>query len=311
MPLGAVMSLLLFSLMLAGHGFGQEPPASASLELTLEIGKADLVFGEPVYAIVLLTNSGSAPVDTAKVLDPQTGDVQIDVTSSTKPTFRFLPLFYSDALHARAPLRPGEKIAAAFPIFYGALGWTFDRAGTYRIAATYRHIGGTQGKPVRSNSVDVTVADEGGPGASLLEHTSASEEAGKFLLWQRGDHLRQGHLLLTRLQQQYPDSPVIDYVWLAFGRNLSRGFRNYITGHVRPMDCEAALPYLRLVRPERIPAYLQVQKHLDEARCLAALAQPSQAGIELQRAEALAGDRPEFRLLLQQATRLEPTLQAR
>jgi hypothetical protein len=116
---------------------------------------------------------------------------------------------------------------------------------------------------------------------------------------------------LKRLQQQYPDSPVIDYVWLAFGRNLSRGFRNYITGRVRPMDCEAASPYLRLVRPERIPAYLQVQKHLDEARCLAALAQPSQAGVELQRAEALAGDRPEFRLLLQQATRLEPTLQAR
>jgi len=306
MRLGIVTSLLL--LLLADYGLGQERPPS-SLELTLEIGKADLVLGEPVYAIVRLTNIGAVPVDVAKVLDPQTGDVQIDVASSAKPTFRFLPLFYADALQAHVPLAPGERIAAAFPIFYGALGWTFDRPGTHRVTATYRQSGGTQGDPVRSNSVNVTIADEDGPGASLLERTPPSEEAGKFLLWQRGDHLQQGQSLLKRLQQQYPDSPVVEYARLAFGRNLSRAFRNYAISRIRPIDCKAALPYLQQVRSERIPAYLQIQKHLDEARCLAALSRPALAGVEMRRAQALAGDRPEFRLLLQQAARLEPALQ--
>lgn len=307
MRLGIVISLLL-SLLLADDGLGQARPASSSLDLTIEIDKANLVLGEPVYMIARLTNVGSAPVDVAKVLDPQTGDVQVEVAGSERPTFRFLPLFYADTLHTRAPLAPGEKIAAAFPIFYGALGWTFDRPGTYRVTATYRQIGGTQGEPVRSNSVTVMIVDESGPGASLLERTSPSEEAGKFLLWQRGDHLQQGQSLLNRLQQQYPDSPVVDYAWLAFGRNLSRAFRNYETGRIRPIDCGAALPYLQRVRSERIPAYLQIQKHLDEARCLAALSQPALASVEMRHAEALAGDRPEFRLLFQQATHLEPAL---
>lgn len=306
MRLGIVTSLLL--LLLADYGLGQERPP-LSLELTLEIDKADLVLGEPVYAIVRLTNIGAAPVDVAKVLDPQTGDVQIDVAGSVRPTFRFLPLFYADALQARVPLAPAEKIAAAFPIFYGALGWTFERPGTYRVTAAYRQLGGTQGEPVRSNSVTVTIADEGGPRASLLERTPASEEAGKFLLWQRGDHLQQGQSLLKRLQQQYPDSPVIEYVWLAFGRNLNRAFRNYAIGRIRPIDCEAALPYLQQVQSERISAYLQIQKHIDEARCLAILSLPALASVEMRRAQALAGDRPEFRLLLQQAARLEPALQ--
>jgi hypothetical protein len=115
--------------------------------------------------------------------------------------------------------------------------------------------------------------------------------------------------LLKRLQQQHPDSPVIEYVRLAFGRNLSRAFRNYAIGRIRPIDCEAALPYLQQVRSERIPAYLQIQRHLDEARCLAVLSRPALADVEMRRAQALAGDRPEFRLLLQQAARLEPALQ--
>lgn len=301
-----ILPILL--LLLAGYGFAQEP-SSSSLTLTLEVAKADLVLGEPVYAIIRLTNIGSAPVTVSNILDPQTGTVHIDVAGQARTNFRFLPLFYADAVQARVPLHPGEKIAAAFPIFYGALGWTFDRPGIYRVTATYQHNGSRREEPVRSNSATITISDEGGPGASLIERTPASEEAGKFLLWQRGDQLQQGHSLLKRLQQQYPNSPVIDYAWLAFGRNLSRAFRNYIAGRIRPIDCEAALPYLRLVRPERIPAYLQIQKHLDEARCLAALAQPSQATVEFRRAEALAGDRQEFRLLLQQATHLEPTLQ--
>lgn len=301
---GIVLSLFL----LVGHGFCEERPGSGTLELRLEIEKATVVLGEPVYAASRLRNTGTVPVDAAKVLDPQTGDVRIEVFNSARPRFVFLPLFHADAAHARMSLAPGEVVAAAFPIFYGSLGWTFDRAGTYRVTAVYRRSGGTQEGAVRSNTVNVTVEDEGGIGTPLLEKTPAGEEAGKFLLWQRGDHLQAGQALLTKFQQQYSSSPVVDYVVLALGRNMSRHFRNYALGRIRQRDCAAALQYFHQVRSERLPALLQVQQRLDEARCLIAMSQPDRAQETWREAETLSGGRPEFQLLFQQAARLEPAL---
>ena len=176
------------------------------------------------------------------------------------------------------------------------------------MTAGYRRSGKTHDAPLRSNTVSVTVGDESGIGAALLEKTPAGEEAAKFILWQRGDHLQAGQALLTKLQQQYPDSPVVDYVMLAFGRNMSRHFRNYAVGRIRQRDCEAALQYFRQVRPERLPVFLQVQQHLDEARCLSAMSRPDQAKDAWRRAETSRAGRPELHLLFQQAARLEPAL---
>lgn len=305
---GAGLGTVLILALLSGHGLAQDRPGSASLELKLEIGKTTLVLGEPVYATVRLVNTAQAPVEVSRLLDPQTGHVHIEVASPSRPRFIYLPLFSSDAVHARTSLAPGEDITATFPIFYGALGWTFHRPETYGIVAGYRYSIGAQHVLVQSNPVSVTVVDEGGPGSLLMSGAPASEEAGKFLLWQRGDHLEAGQSLLTDLFQTFPDSPVADYARLAFGRNLSRSFRNYAVGRVRPADCESALTYLRQVRTDRLPALLQVQRHLDEARCLARLAKPDEAGEALKQAKQAGGDRPEFRLLFQQAARLEPAL---
>jgi hypothetical protein len=306
--IGACVIAVLSLVLLSGHGLAQERPGYDSLELRLEIGKTTLVLGEPAYATVRLINVGATLVEIFKLLDPQTGDVHIEVSSPSRPRFVFLPLMHADAVRARTPLAPGEEVAAAFPIFYGALGWTFDRPGTYRVTAGYRDSRGAPNERVRSNSVDVTVADENGVGALLLNGTSASEEAGKFLLWQRGDHLQAGQALLTDLLKTYPDSPVADYALLAFGRNLSRSFRNYAVGRIRHPDCEPALKAFQKVRSDRLPAFLQIQQHLDEARCLVKLSQPAQAGVSMKRAEQLGGDRSEFRPLFQQAVRLEPAL---
>ena len=305
---GVCMMTALGLMLLSGHGFAQEPPGVAPLELKLEVGKTSLVLGEPVYVTVRLINTGQAPVDVAKLLTPQTGDVHIEVASANRPRFIYLPLFYSDAVRARRSLAPGEQIAAAFPIFYGALGWTFHRPETYGIVAGYGFSSGAQHVRVQSNPVSVTVVDEGGPGALLMSGTPAGEEAGKFLLWQRGDHLEAGQALLSDLLKTFPDSPVADYTRLAFGRNLSRSFRNYAVGRIRPPECEAALEYFHKVRTDRLPALLQVQQHLDEARCLTRLSKPDQAGESLTQAKQAGEDRPEFRLLFQQAVRLEPAL---
>lgn len=305
---GTCMGTVLALALLAGHGLAQDRPGSASLELKLEIGKTTLVFGEPVYATVRLINTGQAPVEVSRLLDPQTGDVHIEVASPSRPRFVYLPLFYSDAVAARTSLAPGEEIAAAFPIFYGALGWTFHRPETYGVVAGYHSSSGAHHVRVQSNPVSVTVVDEGGPGSLLMSGSPASEEAGKFLLWQRGDHLEAGQALLSDLLKMFPGSPVADYARLAFGRNSSRSFRNYAVGRIRQADCESALTYFQQVRTDRLPALLQIQKHLDEARCLARLSKPAEAGESMKQAQQAGGDRPEFQLLFQQAVRLEPAL---
>lgn len=145
--------------------------------------------------------------------------------------------------------------------------------------------------------------------APCIEWNCSERGAGKFLLWQRGDHLEHGQTLLADVLKAHPDSPVADYARLALGHNLSRDVRNYALGRIRPADCETALTYLRKGRPDRLPALLQVQKHLDETRCLPNLSQATQAAEALKRAKQAGGERPEFRLLFQQAVRLVPALQ--
>lgn len=299
---------LLFLAARAHDGLAQERPGSATLELTLDLGTSALNLGEPVYATVRLVNVGAKPVEVFKLLDPQTGAIQIDVSSSNRPRFVFLPLLYTDAVHARTALAPGEAVVTVFPVFYGALGWTFDRPGTYRVTAEYRPQSGTQRDRIRSRAASVTVADENGVGASLLTGSSAGEEAAKFLLWQRGDQLQAGQALLTGLLTQHPESSLADYALLAFGRNLSRSFRNYAVGKIRDADCEAALSYFQRVRSERLPVFLQIQQRLDEARCLIKLSRPAEARASMERADRLRAGRPEFTLLFQQAIRLEPAL---
>lgn len=299
---------LLFPAVWSNDGLAQEGPGSATLELTLDMGESALSLGEPVYATVRLVNAGTKAVEVFKLLDPQTGAIQIEVSSSNRPRFVFLPLFYADAVHPRIALAPGEAVVAIFPVFYGALGWTFDRPGTYRVTAEYRPQGAPQQDRIRSPAASVTVADEHGVGASLLTGSSAGEEAAKFLLWQRGDQLQAGQALLTGLLTQHPESPLADYALLAFGRNLSRSFRNYAVGKIREADCERALSYFQRVRSDRLPVFLQIQQGLDEARCLIRLSRPAEARASMERAERLRAGRPEFALLFQQAIRLEPAL---
>jgi hypothetical protein len=291
-----------------GYGRAEEPSGSRSLELRLEIEKTALVLGEPVYATVRLVNAGTAPVEVSKLLDPQTGEVQIEVAGSAKPRFLFLPLFHADSARARMVIAPGEMVAAAFPVFYGALGWTLDRPGPYQVTARYGGPRGTQNERVRSNTVDVTVADDAGFGTALMNGSPASDEAGKFLLWQRGDHLKAGQALLTDLITKYPESPVAEYARLALGRNLSRSFRNYAVGQIRYADCPAALQQFQQVRSDRLPALLRIRQRLDEARCHVRLSQPAQAEQAVKRAHEVSGGRPEFSLVFQQARRLEPRL---
>ena len=285
----------------------QSAPSASPLEVSLEIETSTALLGEPVYATVRLTNRGREPVMVPRFLDPQLGNLQINVSSQERARFIFVPLFVSDPVQAKRKLNPGEEIAASFPIFYGALGWTFPKSDTYHISAVLRNSAQLPGKRAQSRPMRLTVADDN-TGATLMGHTRAAEEAAKFLLWQRGDHLQDGQALLSDFMKRYPDSLLTDYIRVALGHNFSRDFRNYAVGRIRPADCEAALAYLRPVHTERLPALLQVQQRLDEARCLVKQSKTTEAVETMRQAHHVAEGRPEMQLLFQQAARLEPTL---
>ena len=290
--------------------FSQEPPPTAGVQLVLEAEKTRFVEGEPVYVTVRLRNVGSTVVDSFKVLDPRAGAIRVVIETPDRPRLVFLPLSLVDVEGGVSKLEPDRELTTVIPIFYGGLKWSFPQPGTYTVAATYRHSKTMSSQAVRSNSITLSVTQGDGAGRLLMEDTRAGEETGKFLVWQQGDHLLQGLERLTRLLTNYPNSPITDYVRLALGHNLSRTFRDYSMGKTRRQDCARALAYLDQVRSDRLPRYLQVQKHLDDARCRYASGQSTQSSEALAEARVLSRDRGEYQPLFEQAMRLEPALQA-
>ncbi|MGH7258334.1 MAG: hypothetical protein ACREIM_08145 [Nitrospiraceae bacterium] len=81
-------------------------------------------------------------------------------------------------------------------------------------------------------------------------------------------------------------------------------------GKTRRQDCASALAYLDQVRTGGLPRYLQVQKHLDDARCRYASGQSTQSSEALPEARVLSRDYGEYQPLFEQAMRLEPALLA-
>ena len=140
-----------------------------------------------------------------------------------------------------------------------------------------------------------------GGGQQLLREGKASQEAGKFLLWQSGDHLRAGIALLTEIADAYPRSVLSDYINLAIGRNLSRPFRDYDIGKLREADPDAALRKLEKVNADRLPPYLQVDAHVATSNALAVKGDRAAATRALERARRIVKERPALQLLLEQA----------
>jgi hypothetical protein len=162
---------------------------------------------------------------------------------------------------------------------------------------------------MRSNQVAISVDPGDGAGRVLMQDCRVGEEAGRFLLWQQGDHLRKGvHLSLGRIAHHEPGVEVPGFPGVGLRRNLSRVFRDYSIGRAREQDCTAALAHLSRVRSDRLPMHLRIQAGLDEARCLQASESPGEAADTFDRARRLSQGRREYDGLFDRATRLEPAL---
>ncbi len=277
---------------------------SLSLSLETEMNEYDL--GEPVYLTVRLSNRGRTPVRVQDSLHPSDGLVHIAVVRPDGSQAGFIPLSIVDIDQQLVELAPGAEIAATFPVFYGGLGWTLRTPGIYSFAAGYEApVERAERISLRSESLSITVrSDNTEAGEFLMAEGTASDEAGKFLTWNGGDHLTEGIARLQSLIERFPASPVSAHASFALGKSLSDAFMDYSEGRVREPECGRALEYLQQVRVDRVPGYLKIQTGLAQARCHLALGEMDRAGQRLQEVRVLVGDRAEFRGFVERLTLL-------
>ncbi|MEE8585005.1 MAG: hypothetical protein V3T83_09155 [Acidobacteriota bacterium] len=151
------------------------------------------------------------------------------------------------------------------PVFFGARGWTFERPGAYSIDATYRDP--QQRFEVDAEALRITVSEGGGVGRQLLADSESAGEAGRFLVWQGGDHLRKGIATLKDLVADHPLSPLAAHSRVALGISFSRDFIDYTLGRVRRSECWSTRYFLEGAPLDRLPETIRLRKNLAEAGC--------------------------------------------
>lgn len=282
-----------------GHG--------AALNLSVESEKSVFILGEPVYVLIRLHNRGSEPVPVFKALHPEEGFVLIQIKRRNGEQRPFAPLAVTDSDLGVQNLEPDEEYHDVVPIFFGANGWSFDEIGTYTISAVYQ---GTpkSGGLIESGPIDISVVnDRYGADELLLAEGEGRNQAGKFMLWQAGDHLTDGIDRLGKLIREFPDSPLADYANFALGKSFSQDFQNYAAQKIRLPDYERAMEYLEAVREDVLPKYLHIQKGIAEARTLHGIGQAESAQKVLDSTRQLMMEHPDYDMLMEPLGRLEKT----
>jgi len=270
---------------------------TAGLKLAIATGKAEVELGEPVYLTAMLSNTGRDAVAVFPSLYPEDSALRVNVVTPGGKSVAFVPYSLDLNDSAMQQMAAGESLSAVFPIFYGGRGWTFQETGEYRISAVFSDP--SDGKVlVESAAVSLTVTAGDGSGAYLINESKASSEAGKFLLWQQGDHLRAGIVHLQGLVEHYPQSVNADYARLAFAHNLSKPFRDYSIGTLRKADPDAAMKYIEKVDPGRLQPYLKVDKIVTESRSLMLQGNKSKAQSVLKKADPILKQQPALRVLM-------------
>lgn len=285
-------------------------PASVSattLALEIKFDKAEYLLGEPVYMTAILRNTGDKPVNAPSWFNAKTSDLRINIIRPDGKQIGYVPLAFLDSDEPYLPLSPGSVVAAVIPVFYGGRGWTFDAPGDYSVRAIYNPRGIKVF--VASNKVNLLINKaESEAGRFLFSNGKASDEAGKFLLWQSGDHLRQGIAHLENLADKYPKSLINNYAWLAIGKNYSRQFRDYSINRVRPPQYENAIKYLNRVEDHAIPNHLRALKYIASAKSNIGLGRKAAARNMLEKAKANIGDSPALMVHMDTINRLTKSL---
>lgn len=302
----ALMGALCWIAVTATPAAGQAGPGD--LSLSLDIGKSEVLVGEPIYATLTLANRGNGPVPVFPDLYPEVEVGAIEIRRGDAAEL-FRPTAVDDVETQVQDLPAGQSVAATFPIFFGAQGWVFTEAGTYVLTGLYTHPTAGPDGQLRSPAVTLKVADGGPAGALLTDGKAGSRDAGLFMHWEGGDHLRRGIALLETLIESYPKALQTNYARLSLGLSLSRSFRDYSIGKVRKPDYERARRFLAPIDDARLQPVTGLRKALGDARIAFALNDRGQAQKAAERARAIVQERPALSGQIDEAIQVAPDLE--
>lgn len=280
---------------------GAQPAVRPGLSLEVRAEKSQYALGEPVYLRIRLRNPTAEQIDPKAHLEPEYGETVIVVTGPDGVRRPFTPLSLIETTEPAPPLAPNGEAAVVAPVFFGGEGWTFQQPGAYTLQA-YFNAG--RDEEIASNSTRIQVTADPA-GARLVSNDPASLEAGKFLVWQSGDHLTQGRGLLANIARANPSSPVAQHAYLAEARNLSDSFSNYAAGVVRIANPWETLELLDRVEERTLTPHLLVQKQLDEALSLMQVDQWDSAAVRLARIQSQLDRNTYLRAYLQPLQQLD------
>lgn len=227
--------------------------AAESVELTISSDKTEFALGEPVILYVSLKNTGNTSVTLLKILEPEGSFVDYMIKAPGGNYRSFVPWMHKDYDSPGVALSPGQAVNGEAKIFFGGEGWVFTKPGRYEIRALY------EGK-ISSNTIAITVAT---PSDTATQNASRlfleSKEVGKFLLFEGGDHLKDGMGRLEQTAAQLPNTPHAFYANYALGANLTRDFANFQEKRFRKADPQRAIQYLQKAKLRPLSAYYTVQ----------------------------------------------------
>lgn len=270
--------------------------------------KSSVELGEPIYLALRVTNIRQEPVNIIGNLQPGEGMVEIYSIGPKGEKVLLPPLSEAD-YSGSTNLAPQQTMGDVFPIFFGANGWNFNKAGEYRISAQLK-IPNKGGFSSFSSEPVVIKVESTKAGETLFSTKDARSnmEAGKFLLWRSGDHLEAGITHLTQLSEHYPNSALSSYITAARIQNYSEPFANYIEKQVRAPDCQKANALRKMVNTNVLPDNLLMEDFISQAKCHADSKNWKEAKKALDSGSKLSVERPEFRAYSQSIADMQKRL---
>jgi hypothetical protein len=247
-----VACLIIFSLVSLSL-----PAAFAQDNLTLEIkaDKSTFLVGEPVIIYASLKNTNTTTEEVLP-LEPEAGFATYMIKSPDGSEVFFLPWVYHEFVDPKISLASGEVINAVSKIFYGGNGWTFKTPGAYEVWAVY---------PGNLNSnrliLDIIQPDDQS-NLTASELFLGSDEVGKFLLFEGGDHLKHGIERLNQVASQFPETPHAAYANYVLGKSWADDFANFAENRLRPSDPQLSAHYLEKVDLNKVGFYYTIETYL-------------------------------------------------
>lgn len=255
-----------------------------ALSLSIATDKAQYELGEPVYLRLQLRNSSGDPVHPLAALDPKYSETAVIISGGGGSPKVFTPLTLVETRESPSAVPPHGEVVVITPIFFGADGWTFRHAGDFTVIATWKN--SAPEPEISSNPVRIRIGLGTEAGTRLVSNDEASMEAGKFLVWQSGDHLTSGRALLANIVQGAPGSAVAQHARLAEASNLNREFMDFTAGRIRPAEHGRALVLLSDVNDAMLPSHLILRKNLAQAASEIHLGNWDAAALLLARAQS-------------------------